>query len=118
MTWLRARVWYVGGVVDCSAVEQFAALPDAILGAVGFRDDGTHDYVAGYDWYGWYVFADGWRLSGHVGDAAENLRQRGRYPGTVWREGILVSDSEMARVNREMRETINPPRPDDCVGCK
>ncbi len=116
--WVEAMVWCAGSTVRCiSKRTQWEALPDAILGVVGVRADGSKDNASGYDWYGWYPFADGtWRVSGHYGPKAENERQAARYPGAVWKEGLLVSDPQMAVAASEMSEFLSGPRRDDC-GC-
>lgn len=111
--WESVRVWYckpgsftadgpIAGAI--TLVTTWSALTDRILGAIGVRSDGTTDWLSGSDWYGWIPFADDWRLSGIQGSQNEMLRVAVRYPGSVWKEGILVSDAEMARVTAEMSE--------------
>jgi hypothetical protein len=110
--WVTARVWYVGVALgdrpvlydDIRTEWAWSGLPDAILGAIGVRSDGTTDWLSGVDWYGWIPFGDDWRLSGIQGSRNEMLRVAARYPGSVWKEGILVSDADMERVSEAMRE--------------
>jgi hypothetical protein len=106
--WVGVCVWLAGSrTVDVTTIEGWSALPDDIVGAVGTRNDSTHDYLSGSDWYGWVMFDDGdWRISGITGSRDEMLRQAARYPGSVWKEGRLVSDAEMQRVSAAMRDYV------------
>lgn len=109
--WVSLRVWYSGDrTFEVSCQPCWDKLPDdGMLGAIGYRNTGTTDYLSGSDWYGWIPFADGtWRLSGITGDRREMERVRARYPDSTWKEGILVSDAEMDRVHAAMQAATWP----------
>jgi hypothetical protein len=102
--WDRARVWLSDDrTVDVGTLAQWTDLSDDVLGVVGVRENGSTDWLSGVDWYGWVLFSDGtWRISGIMGSHDEMLRVHARYPGSVWKEGRLVSDAEMQLVTDAM----------------